>query len=78
MVTVQRKNEYTTRLHNHAPEKGHTMKMTGTRAAEMSDPTELTDGWHPGYLLRITHELKPEGFTLMKGTHIYRWHLAVW
>lgn len=41
-------------------------------------PSKLTHGWHPGYLLNITEEPKPEAFTLSDHLTIWRWNCAIW
>lgn len=45
----------------------------------ISDPSNLTHGRHPGFLLAITEEAIPEGWAMgTKDTLMFRWHLAVW
>lgn len=45
----------------------------------VSDPSNLTHGRHPGFLLAITEEAIPDGWAMQaKDTHMFRWHLAIW
>ena len=43
-----------------------------------SDPSQLTAGVHPAYLVAVTEESIPEGWEMAKAhKHMYRWHFAV-
>lgn len=45
----------------------------------VNDPSNLTHGRHPAFLLAIMEELIPEGWESgKKDTHMFRWHLAIW
>lgn len=45
----------------------------------VSDPSNLTHGRHPGFLLAITEEPIPDGWAMgAKDTLMFRWHLAIW
>ena len=45
----------------------------------MSDPSTLTEGWHPAYVVGITTEAIPDGWEMKKkDTLMYRWRVAIW
>ena len=42
-------------------------------------PSDLSHGWHPGYILRVVEEPKPDYFTLpSKYNTVWAWHCAIW
>src|SRR5882672_3422258 len=42
-------------------------------------PSNLTDGWHPAYLLHISEEATPGDWEMFKQSPMmYRWHFAAW
>src|SRR5262245_19312366 len=44
-----------------------------------SDPSELTEGLHPCYLLEVVEEPVPEGWEMQKRDPLmWRWFFAVW
>lgn len=51
-----------------------TMKTTSSIT-----PSNLTDGWHPAYLLHISIEETPGDWAMFeKSPMMYRWHFAAW
>jgi len=44
----------------------------------VEQPSTLSAGWHPAYLISIKEEQKPESFTLMKEETLLRWYVRVW
>lgn len=45
----------------------------------INDKSQLTDGWHPAFLLAITDEPTPEGWQMAKTSpRMWRWTFAVW
>jgi hypothetical protein len=46
----------------------------------INDPSNLTEGWKPAFLLDVTTEPTPDSFYQMKEKHatMNRWHFAVW
>jgi len=45
----------------------------------VNDPSQLTHGRHPAFLLAIVEEAIPDGWEMgKKDTHMFRWHLAIW
>ena len=54
------------------PQMSYTPKST-------NDKSNLTDGWHPAYLLAITDEPTPPTWTMFpKSPRMYRWCFAIW
>jgi hypothetical protein len=42
-------------------------------------PSNLSDGWHPAYLLHISEEATPGDWEMFKQSPtMYRWHFAAW
>ncbi len=53
--------------------------MPAFQPKTVNDPSQLSHGRHPGFLLAIVEEAIPEGWESgKKDTHMFRWHLAVW
>jgi hypothetical protein len=43
------------------------------------NPSALTEGWHPGYLIHISEEPTPPDWQMAKQSPtMYRWHFTVW
>jgi hypothetical protein len=43
------------------------------------NPSQLTQGWHPGYLIHISEETTPDGWKMKdKSPTMWRWHFVVW
>lgn len=43
------------------------------------NPSQLTQGWHPAYLIHIGEEATPEGWKMQeKSPTMWRWHFVVW
>jgi hypothetical protein len=52
------------------------MQMTNTPPV---NPSALTEGRHPGYLITITTEVTPPDWPMAKSSpQMYRWHFALW
>jgi hypothetical protein len=45
----------------------------------INDPSMLSEGWHPAYLLHIADEATPEQWTMYESSpRLWRWLFAVW
>lgn len=45
----------------------------------INDPSQLSEGWHPAYLLSIADEATPEQWTMFESSpRLWRWLFAVW
>jgi hypothetical protein len=45
----------------------------------INDPSQLSEGWHPAYLLAITDEATPEQWAMYQASpRLWRWWFAVW
>jgi hypothetical protein len=43
------------------------------------NPSALTEGWHPGFLLHISEEATPADWQMAKQSPtMYRWHFCLW
>lgn len=45
----------------------------------INDPSQLSEGWHPAYLLQIADEATPELWSMYESSpRLWRWLFAVW
>lgn len=52
------------------------MQMTNRPAV---NPSTLTEGWHPAFLIHISEEATPPDWQMAKQSPtMYRWHFCVW
>jgi hypothetical protein len=55
------------------------MPEMGYETRTYNDPSALTDGWHPAFLLAQTDEATPETWVMYaQSPRLWRWHFAVW
>lgn len=57
------------------PEMGYTEQST----AGYNDKSELSEGWHPGYLICISDEETPATWKMAaQSPRMWKWHFALW
>jgi hypothetical protein len=66
------------------PFSTHAFRVQETATMQMTNrppvnPSALSEGWHPGFLLHISEEATPADWQMAKQSPtMYRWHFVLW